>query len=257
MTELDLVEIDGGFKCYSPASGNPVLTEAKLIYDEIFRRNTYLRGLKPISPTGFVVDAGANIGIFTLFIKRHFPKASVLAIEPIPHNVDALRANIRLYGVEGVTVHPEGLSDHAGSAQFYFFPSMPGNSTAHLDEKLKDKDTIATYANPAIAAQLYRHEPVRVPVRTLSEILRASASTSDSIELVKMDIEGGEEAALDGIEDPDWDRIKQIAIEVHEAQHSLERVLAKLRGKGFRAAAHAPAETPGGIDNRIVYATRD
>ncbi|WP_165436250.1 FkbM family methyltransferase [Amycolatopsis suaedae] len=256
MSELNLVEIEGGLKCYTPAGHNPVLTEAGLIYEEIFRRNVYLRGLNPIDPGGVVVDAGANIGLFTLFVKRHFPSASVLAVEPIPHNVAALRANLDLYSVAGVTVCPVGLSDQDGSARFYFFPSMPGNSTAHLANKLKDRETVATYATTEIAEQVYRHEEVDVAVRRLSDLLRDSPHASGDIELVKMDIEGSEQAALAGLDDGDWARIKQFAIEVHGAQDAVEAVLELLRGKGFTAQAQAESHSPRGIDSRLVYARR-
>ncbi|MEV0701788.1 FkbM family methyltransferase [Saccharopolyspora sp. NPDC050389] len=241
-----------GFECYTPATGNPVLTEAKLIYEEIFGRNTYLSGLAPINPKGLVVDAGANIGLFTLFVKHHYPDASVLAVEPIPHNVEALRANIRHHNASDVTVHATGLSDRPGTAEFYFFPSMPGNSTAHLAEKLKDKKTVATYANPTIAEQLYRNEAVRVPTTPLSDLLPPDVE----IDLIKMDIEGSEEAALAGITDQDWKRIKQLAIEVHETRSTLDRILETLQSRGFKARAQSPEEAPKGIDNRIVYATR-
>ncbi|MEV0052526.1 FkbM family methyltransferase [Saccharopolyspora shandongensis] len=252
MSDLDLVEVAEGFECYTPATGNPVLTEAKLIYAEIFGRNTYLSGLAPIDPKGLVVDAGANIGLFTLFIKHHYPEASVLAVEPIPHNVEALRANLRHHDVSGVTVHPTGLSDAPGTTEFYFFPSMPGNSTAHLAEKLKDKQTVAKYANPTIAEQLYRNEAVRISTTPLSDLLPPNVE----IDLIKMDIEGSEEAALAGIEDQDWKRIKQLAIEVHETRSTLDKILKTLTDRGFEARAQTPEEAPKGIDNRIVYATR-
>jgi len=253
---LSLIEIEGGLKCYTPAGHNPVLTEARLIYEEIFRRNVYLRGLNPIDPAGLVIDAGANIGLFTLFVKRHFPSAFVLAVEPIPHNVEALRANLDLYSVTGVTVFPVGLSDQGGSARFYFFPSMPGNSTAHLEEKLRDRDTVATYTTAEIADQVYQHEEVEVRVRRLSHVLRESPHASGDIELLKMDIEGSEQAALAGIDDSDWARVKQLAVEVHGSQDTVDRVLALLRSKGFNAQAQAESESPRGINSRLVYAGR-
>ncbi|MGI8312287.1 FkbM family methyltransferase [Saccharopolyspora hattusasensis] len=256
MTRLNLVAVAEDLECYTPATGNPVLSEAKLIYDEIFGRNSYLRALEPIEPTGLIVDAGANIGLFTLFVKQRFPQVSVIAIEPMPQTVAALRANIRLHGLTDVTVHAEGLADRAGTAQFYFFPAMPGNSTAYLDVKLKDRETIATYATPAVAEQVYSYEAVSVPVRPLSQILRESAARHDDIELLKIDIEGGEATALDGIADDDWPRIKRVVMEVHESEQALGSVLNKLRSKGFETHAQPPDRFARGIDNRIVLAVR-
>ncbi|OJF15577.1 FkbM family methyltransferase [Couchioplanes caeruleus] len=256
MTALHLVEVAGELTCYTPAVENPFLSEADLIYEEVFRRNTYLRRLKPIGPDPFVVDAGANIGLFTLFIKRHYPGASVVAVEPIPCNAEAIRANLRLYGLSGVTVHAEGLSDKADTVDFHFFPSMPGNSTAHLGGKLADRDTIAAYVDRDLLDQVYRYDTIRVPVRPLSEILRESASPELPIDLVKMDIEGGEEAALDGIDERDWSRIRQLALEVHKSRETLDRLTEKLRAKGFAVTVQDPGGTPQGIDNRLLYASR-
>ncbi|GAA4874123.1 FkbM family methyltransferase [Saccharopolyspora cebuensis] len=255
MTGLRLVEIDDAFSCYSPANGNPVLSEAVLIYDEIFRRDTYLGGLGPIDPR-VVVDAGANIGLFTLFVKQRFPAASVLAVEPVPQNVAALRANLALHGVSGVTVHAGGLSDREGDARFFYFPAMPGNSTVHLDGKLADKRTVATYAGPEVAEQVYRHEECAVAVRPLSAVLRGSAHAEGDIDLLKVDVEGSEEAVLAGVSDADWRRIRHVVLEVHTAGGALDRVADLLRERGFAVELQDAAAAPKGTGTRMVYARR-
>ncbi|HWS31715.1 MAG TPA: FkbM family methyltransferase [Actinoplanes sp.] len=256
MTTLNLLDVAGELKCYSPAAPNPFLSEADLIYTEVFRRNTYLRRLRPLPPDPVVVDAGANIGIFTLFVKRHYPGARIIAIEPIPYTAAALRANIRLYRLSGVTVHAEGLAARAETRSFHYFPSMPGNSTVHLAGKLKDREVIAAHVDPVLLDQVYRHEEITVPVRPLSAILAESVPPDAAIDLVKMDIEGGEEEALAGIDEPDWPRIRQMALEVHETRHTLDRVVDRLRSRDFTVTVQDPADTPPGIDNRMVYAGR-
>jgi hypothetical protein len=54
----------------------------------------------------------------------------VWAVEPIPQNSDLLRRNISRWGVGGiVTVVPAALGRAEGSAEFTYYPNMPGNST--------------------------------------------------------------------------------------------------------------------------------
>lgn len=255
MNALNFVDLENGFGCYTPAADNPVFSEAEIIYRELFRNDTYLRGLAPVRPNGFVIDAGANIGLFTLFIKDRFPEARVLAIEPIPDNVRALEANLELHGATGVTVCPKGLSDSSEVRQFYFFPSMPGNSTTHLAEKLRDREVMTTYAEREVAEEVFRHETLRAPVARLSEIL-AELPVSDEVDLLKMDIEGDEVRALRGLDDGDWSRIRQVVMEVHMVRHQMADVLAILESKGFTTKVEAIADLPDGLDNKIVSAWR-
>ena len=44
--------------------------------------------------TPVIVDAGANIGAATIWFAAHYPRATVVAIEPEPGNVEILRKNI-------------------------------------------------------------------------------------------------------------------------------------------------------------------
>lgn len=252
---LNVVDFEDGFRCYTPAVANPVFVEAEIIYRELFRHNTYLRHMAPVPPNGLIVDAGANIGLFTLFAKQMFPDARVVAIEPIPDTLRALHANLELHGATDVTVCPMGLSDRSGLRQFYYFPSMPGNSTTQLAEKLRDRETMTTYAERSVAEEVFRHEVVQAPVAGLSEIL-AEFSVSGEVDLLKMDIEGDEVLALHGIKDDDWPRIRQIVMEVHMARNQLSGILDILEAKGFTVEQERLPDIPDGLDNKMVYARR-
>lgn len=45
----------------------------------------------------FVLDCGANIGLFAIHIKNEFPEAKIICVEPDPENFDALRKNLSQY----------------------------------------------------------------------------------------------------------------------------------------------------------------
>jgi FkbM family methyltransferase len=93
--------------------------------DEVFYRREYefpddIRqklGIdkQPIS----VIDLGANIGLFGLWVLRHFRDAAVTAFEPDPWNLEMLRRCVALNDQTGRwTVVGAAASNHAGTAAF-------------------------------------------------------------------------------------------------------------------------------------------
>lgn len=59
----------------------------------------------------YILDIGANIGIMTVHLGKKFPKATIHAIEPIPDNLDILKANIAHYKLKNVIVHEVAVGD--------------------------------------------------------------------------------------------------------------------------------------------------
>jgi hypothetical protein len=57
----------------------------------------------------------------------------------------------------------------------------------------------------------------------------------DRIDLLKIDAEGAEWEVLQGIEETDWPRIRQLALEVHIAE-LVDRIGTFLEGKGYEVA---------------------
>lgn len=56
----------------------------------------------------------------------------------------------------------------------------------------------------------------------------------EAIDLLKMDAEGSEVDIFRGIESDDWSRIKQLAMEVHDADNLLPQVLETLASNGMK-----------------------
>jgi Methyltransferase FkbM domain len=73
--------------------------------------------LRALLPRGGVfVDAGANIGLYTCTVAAHVGSSGhVLAFEPVPENLDALRRNVRLNPLGNVSVLPVGALRPNGS----------------------------------------------------------------------------------------------------------------------------------------------
>ena len=114
------------------------LAEAEQLYEEIVQRRVYQQGGVAIRDGDRILDAGANIGLFTLFCATQADRLSIAAFEPIPLIVDVLRRNLRDLPGHGsqVLVQAKALGPTATELQpFVYFPSAPGESTAHPKER--------------------------------------------------------------------------------------------------------------------------
>lgn len=65
------------------------------LFEEIILNGEY--ELTPAEPPGSIVDAGANIGLTSVYFANRFPQARILAIEPEQSNFEMLRRNAAYY----------------------------------------------------------------------------------------------------------------------------------------------------------------
>lgn len=255
MTELQFVELSPGFGVYTPSTESWFTEhETRFIYDEIVRNDTYGASLADLPADALVVDVGANVGVFSLFVKSLLPAASVLAFEPAPAVFEALLRNLERHGAEGVHTSAVALGKEAGETAFTYYPGLPSNSTSHPEDK--------EAARAAMAARIGR-EPtdllltgVEITVRTerLSAALRRHG-VERPVDLLKIDVEGAELEVLQGVDAVDWPRIRRVAAEVEDVHGRLEAFRRELTDHGFTVVDVAADELPGS-PNRMVHASR-
>jgi FkbM family methyltransferase len=262
VTDLDLVELTDGFSCYVPpgGSGAGIFSEIRFIHSEIWATRVYLAHGIDLPDDAVVLDIGAHVGLFSLFVKHERPKATVLAFEPIPVTAAALRANVDLHGTEGVVVHNCGLGARREEAvEFSFYPGVPGNSTRYPDLKHRSVELSGQVFGPPGAEeaerQFSRREVVTTAVERLSDALAAHPGIG-RVDLVKIDVEGAEADVLDGIDDADWPRLRQFVIEVQDLDGQVERVREKLETHGYAVTVVTPPGMPEALLYRAVYAKR-
>ncbi|RYG31009.1 MAG: FkbM family methyltransferase, partial [Chitinophagaceae bacterium] len=65
------------------------------IFEQVFLRGDYDISF-PFTPRT-IVDAGANIGLFSVLMKSRFPESTIIAIEPDQLNFELLEKNISSY----------------------------------------------------------------------------------------------------------------------------------------------------------------
>jgi FkbM family methyltransferase len=125
---------------------------------------------------GVFIDAGSNIGFWSLRFAHAFPQARILAIEANPATFQILSENIRINKFSGITPVHVGVSDGHGELALYC------NDTGN-----RGGDSFAS-------GTAIRNRSIMVPVKPLAAIL-ADAGLQ-GIDVMKMDIEGFEEKVL-------------------------------------------------------------
>jgi len=243
--------------------------ETDYVYKEIFEDQCYLRHGIRLQDGATVVDIGANIGLFSLFVMSRCKNSRIYACEPAPVVYDLLKANCDAYG-SNVRALNVGVSDKRKTATFTFYEKSSVFSGFHSDET-EDREAIQAivrnmlngesvvgesveeYVNELTADRLRRrtHE---CPLISVSDIIRENGI--DKIDLLKIDAEKSELDIIKGIEERDWPKIDQIVVEIHdptrEAIKGIENLLIE---KGYRCAVEQETLLEhAGLFN--LYATR-
>jgi FkbM family methyltransferase len=218
--------------------------ETDYIYNEIFVLQAYLRHGITVHDGDCIVDAGANIGLFSVFVSRLAQSLRVIAFEPNPAAFACLSANARAWGT-AVKCLPVGLSRENTSAEMTFFKGLSLLSGFYADaaaerevvrnyvlnqqdESLHDERAIAEIGT--LIDDRLQATTVSAQLRTLSSVLAEEGI--ERIDLLKINVEKSELDVLLGLGPHDWPRIRQLVIEVDQRQ-SVEPITSLLERQGF------------------------
>ena len=128
-----------------------------------------------LGPGMTVVDVGAHVGYYTVLAARRVaPGGLVLAFEPSPRNYELLLANVWRNGLTNVVCFPWAVSDRM----------------AFLDLFTDERNTGDNRTFPS---------PGRERVRVRAVALDALPSIRPPIDVVKIDVQGTEEAVVAGM----------------------------------------------------------
>jgi FkbM family methyltransferase len=157
---------------------------------------------RAIRPGDVVVDGGSNIGFFALFAAGLLGEnGCVFAFEPDPETFLLLRRNVERNGMTGmVQLEEKALADANRSFDF---------SVAVQEPMLSSLVAIGDHDSRAICVQGVR----------LDDYLRLNGKRK--VDVIKLDLEGGEPSALDGMSST-LATARLIIFEVNESQ--LEKV---------------------------------
>jgi FkbM family methyltransferase len=149
---------------------------------QIFFRDVY-----PVQPDDqLIIDAGANIGAFTLYCLLRAPQAFVIAIEPAHDSCKRLRDLIDRHGfADRCVIHQAALADCRGTTTI-------------------DMDTGSQF-------RVTGRGGVEIPTLTLDSI----AAPYKTVDLLKIDVEGAEYQVLPAASPDILRRIRRIEMEYH------------------------------------------
>ena len=132
-----------------------------------------------VRPGDVVVDAGAHIGYYTLLCARRAgPNGRVLAFEPSPHAHVLLRRNVMANGYANVDVHEAAL--HRARARLAFHTCEDGLAGGSVHDP----------------GGGWHWQRLEVDAVALDDVIPPGGR----VDFVKMDIQGAEGAALEGMQ---------------------------------------------------------
>lgn len=174
----------------------------------IFFRKEY----DPITTPKILVDAGANIGTFSVYALGAWPVDSIYAFEPFPQTLEKLKNNINSNPHNGkIKIEPYALSGTSGDRPMDLSegPSQSRGVLAEGDSR----------------------PSVRVHSVSLFDFFKRE--NLQRIDFMKMDIEGSEHDVLLNTSPEVLGQIQELALEYHPT-HSKEPLFDKLSNSGFK-----------------------
>lgn len=223
--------------------------QTRVMVKEVFEQQVYLQNGISLCEKACIFDVGANIGLFTLFAHQRRPDAAIYAIEPLPPNFELLKENVTAHKVNAKLLNL-GVSDRADEAVFIFYrqaAGLSGRKSSIEDDKQETRSIIQRWMQEVVPQNertssgelevllddYLKGETYSCRVTTLSDIMREHEIKR--IDLLKLDVEKSELDVLNGIEETDWPKIKQVVAEVHSLALR-EQVRALLESHGFAVA---------------------
>ena len=187
-------------------------------FDEVFLREVYSGGLKNFSKSPMVIDIGANVGYFTLYLLSRVPNAKVIAFEPLPSNLGLLETHKKDSELDGLTIDKRAVYATEKSIEISYNEDLDFSVGASVLSRKK--------ANTSIQI-----EAVSIP--DIFDIYKL-----EKCDLLKVDCEGAEYNILFNCPDEFYSKIENIVIELHdwvpESEGTPQKLETFLSSKGYR-----------------------
>lgn len=180
------------------------------IIKEVFDKKTY--GMKP---QGVVFDIGANIGAFSVYAANSCDK--VYAFEPESSNYKQLEENVSLNKmITRIKTFKIAIGKENKEIALYRGPHNKGASS--LVHKVSNDKEVVT-------------------MKSLSSVI--NDNNIKKINLLKIDIEGGEYDLIYGMKSEDFDLIDAIILEYHFVENNSYRdLMTYLESMGYKVKRH-------------------
>jgi FkbM family methyltransferase len=217
--------------CYGNCVWYNDLIEALPTAKEIYVNQIYKRKLTDVRT---IVDIGANIGLSTLWFKKAYPEASIIAVEPNTQAYEKLCRNISFNAADPVVCLHCAVAKKGGMVTLF----------------TSNTSTVITSCSTELTRRFsFKHnkiKPFRIESITLSEIIKLYGQ----IDILKIDIEGGE-YELESSLLLNADSIKTFVLELHRiSSYDSFAFLSRLSKRYTIAVDSLPSNT---IDERDAF----
>lgn len=148
------------------------------------------RGMPECDPNGTIIDIGAHVGVWTIYMAKKYPQAKIYAVEPVPYNYANLVQNLADNGITNVAVVRGAITGDGRNVT--------------INTELSNGGSSSIYNNN------YAKSHIDVESMTLTALIESIGS--ETIDLVKMDVEGAEYEILPAAP---LGRIKRLVLDLH------------------------------------------
>jgi FkbM family methyltransferase len=179
--------------------------------------------VRELAPGATFFDIGANVGFVTILAAKIVGQSGrVVAFEPVPGNVAAIKENLALNGIEWADVHETAMARRGGSA------SLIVSSVSAFSR-------LASVSVPTGA-----RERIDVAVNSVDEFLMSGAEPTPDV--IKIDVEGAELEVIEGMSDTLSRHQPVILCEVHDCNVQYAELMASLDYEVINLDEDVPVE---------------
>jgi FkbM family methyltransferase len=185
------------------------------VFREVWSERNYALKETRVPPGSWIIDLGANIGLFTVWAARTYPQARILAIEPARSTYAHLLATLARNGSDARTLRA-ACAGRSGKVQFHESALSPLNSLYRFDAPEGDATEVDA-----------------VPLDTLFERYAV-----EHCALLKCDVEGAEYEIFLNTSPSTFAKIGAVVLEYHldVPPSTPEQLEALFASHGFRVS---------------------
>lgn len=161
---------------------------------------------RELKPGMICLDIGSNIGYYVLLESKLVgKKGKVIAIEPSPQNFQYLEKNLEFSGHHNVDAYNFAAGDIDGNIRFFVNERSNGCQVLYEGRKIPNRPG----------------KVIQVPIKKMDKFIEENKF--DSIDFVRMDVEGFEYNIFKGMENTIEKFKPIIQIEVHKGHMGIEK----------------------------------
>jgi FkbM family methyltransferase len=181
--------------------------DTRYIYDEIFVNQVYYHAEMRLPKHPVVMDVGANIGLYCVWAHRRYQPKDIYCYEASPRTFPFLEANVAHLvdpEITNVRTFNRALASADGKTlTLHQSPLVSGIST------LLDRSKVRWVQQLSASKELITYEVVTSTVSA-----EMAANQIPALDVLKIDVEGYFMEVLKGIADADFERIRNLVVEI-------------------------------------------